>query len=191
MTTPAAALPARARRRASLWIALALLLANGLAWLRLAPLDLQAAAEPRLDPQIAAIREKLFSGQASGQRFEIVVTDQMASEAVAWFLARHPNVPFSHPRIAIDSRGVTAGGVAYILGLRTPVSGRAWVGTRDGRPQVDLQSITLGRAAAPDFILQAVQQEFQSQLTQAQALPVFIERVELGQGHMLIEGTYR
>lgn len=181
----------RANRRLNVWILLALLLANGLAWLSSAPADLPPAVQPRLDPQIAEIREKIFSGQAVGEPFEIVITDQMASEAVAWFLARHPNVPFSHPQVQIDQHGITGRGLAYVLGLRTPVSGRAGVRVDQGVPQVTLQSINVAGAAAPDLLLNIIQQEVAAQLGAAQRLPVYITRLELGEGKLLVEGIYK
>jgi hypothetical protein len=181
----------RAQQRLNLWILLALLLSNGLAWLSSIPARLPPAVQPRLDPQIATIREKIFSGQAAGEHFEIVITDQMASEAVAWFLARHPNVPFSHPQVHIDAQGITGSGLAYMLGLRTPVSGRAGVAVRDGVPQVTLQSISVGGTAAPDFLLRAIQQEVSDQFGAAQSLPVYITRLELGEGELLVEGIYQ
>ncbi len=188
--TPLQLVP-RARRRLNAWILLVLLLANVLAWLGSAPVDLSPAVEPRLDPQIAAIREKLISGQAAGQHFEIVITDQMAAEAVAWFLQRHPNVPFSHPQVQIDARGIRGSGLAYVLGLRTQVSGQANVTVSNGVPQVRLQSVHVAGASAPDFLLSAIQQEVSAQLGAAQSLPVYITRLELGEGKLLVEGTYK
>ena len=103
--------PSRLRRSLHLWIALGLLLANGLAWVNSASAAMPPSARPRLDPQISAIREKLWSGKAKGETFQIVITEQMAAEAVAWFLARHPEVPFSHPEVerAYMGREGTAG----------------------------------------------------------------------------------
>jgi hypothetical protein len=191
MSTRTTAPSTRRTGRWNIVIALALLLSNGLAWVITAPTGFTADVQPRLDPQIASIRDKIFSGQASGEHFEIVVTDQMASEAVAWFLARHPEVPFSHPRVRINPQGVTGSGTAYLMGLRTPVSGRAFITARNGLPVVQIQEISVAGAAAPDFILQATQKEFEAQLAQVQGFPVEISRVELGDGQMLVEGVYR
>lgn len=180
----------RPHRRLNVGILLSLLLANALAWLGSAPIDLPAV-EPRLAPQIAAIRTNIISGQAAGQHFEIVITDQMAAEAVAWFLERHPNVPFSHPQVHIDAQGIHGSGLAYVLGLRTLVSGQARVSVSGGVPQVRLRSVNVAGASAPDFLLHAIEQEVSAQLGAAESLPVYITRLELEDGKLLVEGTYK
>ncbi len=181
----------RLRRYIHLWIALGLLLANGLAWLGATAAPLPPEVEPRLDPQIATIREKLWSGKASGEAFSIVITEQMAAEAVAWFLARHPEVPFSHPQVEIDSQGVTGRGLAHVFGLRTPVYGRASLTLRNGVPVVTIQAIGVAGATAPDFVMRAISAEVEAQFSQSQNLPVNLSRLELGQGTITVEGTFR
>lgn len=95
--------------RTNLWIVVILLLANGLAWFstRLR-IDLIEAV-PILHPEIAEIRQHWQARDAVGETFQVVVTDQMAMETLAWFIARRDNLPFSHPQIHIHPDGVEGG----------------------------------------------------------------------------------
>jgi len=181
----------RLRRSLHLWIALGLLLANGLAWINTASAALPPSARPRLDPQISAIREKLWSGKAKGETFQIVITEQMAAEAVAWFLARHPEVPFSHPEVEIDPQGVTGRGLAHLFGLRTPVQGRTRITIRNGRPVVTIEQLGFAGANLPDFLVNAIQEQVEAQFLRAQNLPLLLTRLEFGEGTITVEGKYR
>ncbi len=179
------------RKSLNLWIALGLLLANGLAWWSAAStLDLPEV-QPRLDPQIAAIRDKLWSGKSRGESFKIVITEQMAAEAIAWFLDRHPEVPFGYPQVKIDPGGVTGSGLAEVFGLRTPIYGRASIRLRDGLPVVTVQQLGVASATAPGFVLSAIQSELASQLNAAQRWPASINRLELTDGAIIVEGVYK
>ena len=179
------------RRRQNFWIVLGLLLANIFAWGR--ELTAQALPEvtPRLDPQLVEIREKVWSGEASGETFSILVTEEMASEAMAWFLEQHPEIPFSHPQVEFDPQGATGRGLVHLFGLRTPVYGRVRIWVEDGRPGVEIVDVGVAGATAPDFLLDAVQGELQTQIQAAQNLAVILTRIELGQGYTIIEGVYR
>jgi len=181
----------RLLRARNLWIALGLLLFNGLAWLGAASDADLVEVEPRLHPEIVAIREKLWSGEAAGEPFSIVLTEQMSAEGIAWFLARHPEVPFSHPQVEIDPQGVTGRGVAHVLGLRTPVHGRAGIALRDGTPVVTIQELGIAGATAPAFVLSAIQSEIEAQFDLSGRLPMYITRLELGEGTITVEGTFK
>jgi len=86
---------------------------------------------PRLEPDLAALREKLREGGHGGEPFAVEITDQEAAETIAWYLEGHPNVPFRDPQVSIRPEGVTAEGVAEVLGLRIGLSGRAAIRLRD------------------------------------------------------------
>lgn len=174
----------------NLWIALALLAANALAWIGASPVETLPQVEPRLAPEIAEIRENIWSGKAAGETFSIVFTEQMAAEAVAWYLERHPNVPFSHPRVEIDPGGVTGAGLARLFGLRTPVHGRVQLGLEQGELSLRILELGIARARAPGFIVDALQDELARQVDLAQALPVTLTRLEFGDGIITVEGIY-
>jgi hypothetical protein len=175
----------------NLWIALGLLLANLLAWASAAPAAALPQVEPRLDPQIVKIREDLWSGTHRGEPFSIVITEQMAAEAIAWFLARHPEVPFSHPQVEIDPAGITGRGLVHLLGLRTPVYGRASLSLEDGKPVVRLIELGVAGAALPPAIFSSLQAQVSGILNQAQNLPVELSRLEMGEGTITVEGVYK
>jgi len=173
------------------WIALGLLLGNLFAWVSTAPATTLPPVEPRLDPQIARIRQNLWSGTHKGEPFSIVITEQMAAEAIAWFLERRPEVPFSHPQVEIDSHGVTGRGLVHLLGLRTPVYGRASLSLENGKPVVRLIDLGVAGAALPPAIVSSLQAQISGILNQSQNLPVELSRLEMGVGTITVEGVYR
>jgi hypothetical protein len=176
-------------RRKNWLIALLLLLANAFAWFSVASrVDLVQAA-PILHPEIAEIREHWQAGDAVGETFSVVVTDQMAMETVAWFIEPRPNLPFSHPQIEIHPDGVTGGGLVYFMGLRTPVFGRATIYLEAGKPQAILEEVGVAGAKAPAFVLEAIKQ---GQVVYDQmSLPIEVTKLELREGQVLVEGVYR
>ncbi|MCI0575101.1 MAG: hypothetical protein L0332_12300 [Chloroflexi bacterium] len=180
------------RRARNFWIVVALLLANGLAWNAAASLNLPEA-RPFLHPEIAAIRDRWRSGQAAGESFSIVVTEQMAAETAAWFLSNHPEIPFSHPQAEIDPGGVTVRGLAHLLGLRTPVYGRVSVWLEEGVPKARLEELGVASAAAPGFLIEALRAEIDAQQRRFNpaGIPVTLTRLEFREGEVLVEGLYR
>jgi hypothetical protein len=124
-----------------------------------------------------------------GEPFQLVITDQMAAETIAWFIEPRPNLPFSHPQVEIHSDGVVGRGLLHVGGLRTPVYGRATVTLVDGKPIGHVQELGMGSTAAPDFLVEMV--------ARAQAvyddlqLPIELTRLELREGEVVVEGVYR
>jgi hypothetical protein len=182
----------RLKELRNLWIVLALLGANGLAWMSALSIEDLREVEPRLHPDVAAMRERLLSGEASGERFFLRIDDQMASEGVAWFLNRHPNIPFSHPQVEFDAEGITGRGLVHMVGLRTQLYGRAAITLQDGVPVVRILELGIAGAAVPGFIRDAVQGEVEAQFDFANnPLPFELTRLELVEGMMVVEGRYR
>jgi len=176
----------------NLWIALLLLAANGAAWAyALAPEGLALKVAPRLEPDMAALRQELNEGGHNGEPFTVEVTDQEAAETIAWYLEGHPNVPFRDPQVSIRPEGVTAEGVAEILGLRIGISGRAAIRLRDGAPLVTLEDLHLAGLAVPGFVRDRIQTEIDAQFSLAQNLPVLIEEIRLEEGRATILGKIR
>lgn len=175
-----------------MWIALLLLVANGWGWNAAASAALPEV-EPFIHPEIAAIRDTWRSGEARGQAFRVVVTNQMAAETIAWFLSNHPEIPFSHPQVEFHPGGVTGRGVAHLLGLRTPVYGEVSVTMRDGVPVAVLEELGVASAAAPGFITDALRAEVDAQQRRFSpaSLPITITNLEFREGEVVVEGVYR
>jgi hypothetical protein len=173
----------------NLWIALFLLVANGLAWVAVAGRVGLTQVEPILHPEVAEIRAHWQARDAVGESFSLLVTDQMAAETIAWFIEPRPNFPFSHPYVEIYPDSVVGGGFIHLMGLRTPIQGRATVRLIDGKPIGTLEELHVAGSTTPQFVLDAI--------AQAQAvyddlnLPIEITRLELREGEALIEGVYR
>lgn len=146
-------------------------------------------AAPILHPEIAEIREHWNAGDAVGETFSVVVTDQMAMETVAWFIEPRTNLPFSHPQIEIHPGSVTGGGLVYFMGMRTPVFGRATIYLEDGKPQATIEEIGVAGTKAPAFVLEAVKQG--QAIYDQLSMPIEITKLELREGEVLVEGVYR
>jgi hypothetical protein len=176
----------------SFWIALLLLVANGVAWAyALAPEGPAVLVEPRLEPDIADLRQRLIEGGHSGEPFSLEVTDGEAAETIAWYLSRHPNIPFREPQVAIDPEGIVARGVAEIAGLRVGLTGRADIELRDGVPIVTLGDLDVAGVAVPGFVQDRIQAEIDAQFSLAQNLPVIIDALILEEDRATVRGTIR
>jgi hypothetical protein len=176
----------------SLWFALLLLFANGVMWSRaLAPAGSGLEVEARLAPDIADLRQRLGEGGHSGEPFTVAVTDQEAAETIAWYLSRHPNIPFREPQVAIAPGGITARGVAEIAGLRVGLAGEAYIELQDGVPIVTLGSLDVAGVAVPGFIGHRIQQEIDAQFALSQNLPLIIDELVLEEGKATVRGTIR
>ncbi len=175
----------------SLVFAVVLLAANGLAWVNVISSANLPEVLPRLDPQIGEIRQHIIKHDAAGEPFSIVITNQMAAEAVAWFLDRHPEAPFGYPQVEFHPDGIVGRGIAFVFGLRTPVFGEADLTLVNGKPQVALTGLGVAGARLPDFAIAALQSEIKKQFDLAKVMPVDLSRLELGEGTLTVEGVFR
>jgi hypothetical protein len=180
------------RRKRHFWITLILVLGNGLAWNAAFGTNLPEP-DPILAPEITEIRDKWRSGEASGETFSVIVTDQMGAEAIAWFLERYPEIPFSHPQVEFTPDGVTGRGLAHLLGVKTPVFGRVSVRLEDQVPKASLEEIGVASATAPSFMVDVLRNEIdrQQQRFKVGELPIVITKIEFREGEVLVEGIYR
>jgi hypothetical protein len=182
----------RALKSLNFWFALVLLLANGAMWAyALAPEGLAAQVEPRLEPDLADLRDRLREGGHGGEPFTIEITDHEAAETIAWYLKPRPNVPFAEPQVFITPQGVAAKGVAEVAGLRVGLSGRAIIVLEDGVPTVTLADLDVAGVAVPGFVRNTIQSEIDAQFALAQDLPVVIDELVLEEGKAIVQGTIR
>lgn len=174
------------------WLLALLLIANGVAWASaLAPAE-RRVVEPRLEPDLAALRERLAEGGHSGEPFTVVVTDQEAEETIAWYLERNPRVPFANPRVEIHPDVIEAWGEAHVAGLRVGLHGRARIVLQDGVPVVTVEELGMAGLSVPGFVRQRIQQEVDAQFDLSnRELPVILSRFELAAGQAIVEGTIR
>ena len=176
----------------SFWIAVVLLAANGAAWAyALAPEGSAVTTAAVLEPQIAEVRQKLIDGGHSGEAFSIELTDREAAETIAWYLSRHPNVPFHEPQVFIRPDGITARGVAVVAGLRVGVSGRARIALDDGVPIVTVADLDVAGIGVPGLIRDRIQAELDAQFRLARDWPVRIDTLSLQEGQVLVSGEIR
>lgn len=183
----------RALRSPHLYVALVLTVAAVLAWgSALRPAGPLYQAQPVLESDLADLRNRLIEGGHSGERFELRITDQEAAETIAWFLDRHPEVPFRHPRIAFHPGEIEAWGVATVLGLEVSIHGRATMHLEDGVPIVRLTELGVAGAPVPGFVLRAIQDAVYQQVDLSnRPLPVVFTALEIREGEMWAEGVIR
>ena len=182
----------RTCRSPNFWFALILLIANGAAWAyALAPEGPAVKVEPRLEPELAALRDKLIEGGHSGEAFVMEVTDHEAAETIAWYLGRHPNVPFRDPQVSIRPGGITAQGVAEIAGLRVGLDGRATIVLENGVPIVTLVRLEVAGVGVPGFVRAQIQSQIDAQFKLAQSLPVIIDEIRPEEGRAIVRGKIR
>lgn len=183
----------RALHSPHFYIALALAMANVLAWtVALRPAGPLYQAQPILESDLADLRERLIEGGHSGESFELHITDQEAAETIAWFLDRHPQVPFRYPRIAFHPGEIEAWGMATVLGLELSIHGRATMQLEDGVPIVRLTELGVAGAPVPGFVLRAIQDAVYQQVDLSnRPLPVVFTFLEIREGEMVARGMIK
>ena len=174
----------------NLFIALALLVANGLAWLTVAGKSHLVAVEPILHPDVAAVRQHWQAGDAVGESFSVRVNERETMETITWFIAPRPNLPFSHPQIQfLGHNKVVGGGYVHVMGLEMAVQGQATVSVVNGKPIATIQELRVGNAQAPAPVVALVAQA--QGIYDQLSLPIEITRLEILEGEAIIEGVYR
>jgi hypothetical protein len=182
----------RSLRNLNLWIVVALLAANGLAWaLTFTARGPAHVVEPKLDPDLADLRERLIEGTHHGEPFEATITNLEAEQTITWYLDRHPNVPFRYPRVAIHPDGIEVWGEAHVAGLRVGLEGRANMVLRDGAPITTVGHLGMAGVSIPNFVRHRIQAEIDQQLALARDLPVIIETLEWQESQVTASGTIR
>ena len=135
--------------------------------------------------------------EQAGERtpLSLVITEDEASSLIARELARFQEenpeaIPFQidSPRVLFREGKVIATAFIDIQGFRPQVAVEARVSAQGGRPKIDIERIDLGRIPFPllgllqDYIGQALQ------ALETSELPLEIERVEITEGKLLLEG---
>ncbi len=175
--------------RINIWIALALVAANLFTWARL----LLNAPEPYLvdpirDPEVVALLDYIYSGEHSGETWEVTLTELEAEQTITWYLHKYSQIPFAHPQIEITPDYVGGEGDALISGLRVHVGGKAGVTLKDGLPVVEILELSL---PLPAPIRDAIEHEIQVQLQRAGLLPVRFTSAQWRDGIVVVRGTIR
>jgi hypothetical protein len=177
------------KRRINIVVAIGLLAANLFTWVRLAQ-DAQApyVVEGLRDPEVVALLEYIYSGEHSGETWEVTLTELEAEQTITWYLQRYPQIPFAHPQVEITPDYIAGEGDATVTGLRVHVGGKANITLEDSLPVVDILSLSLPLPAA---IREAIEREIQVQLQRAELLPVRFTSAEWGQGEVTVRGVIR
>lgn len=144
--------------------------------------------DPVRDPEIVTLLDYIRTGEHSGESWEITLTELEAEQTITWYLNRYPQIPFEHPNIEITPHFVAGEGDAMIAGWRVHVGGKARITLVEGLPQVEILELSL---PLPKPIRQAIENEIQVQLRQADLLPVRFTSAEWREGEVVVRGTIR
>jgi hypothetical protein len=148
--------------------------------------------EPRLSPQLAALREKLRAGTHQGESFEVTANNRELEEAIAWYVERRPRIPFRNPQVLIHPGGVEARGEAHLGKLHIRVGGEASISLEENLPVVTVERLEVGKVGLPGPVRSQVQAEVDKQLNvRREDLPAIIEGLELEDGQVTVRGIIR
>ena len=176
-------------KKPNFWIITILILANLWAWGRVLSTGSQAyTVEPIRDPEIERLLNYIYSGEHSGETWEVTLTELEAEQTITWYLNRWPQIPFAHPKIEITPNYITGEGDATISGLRIHVGGKARIMIEDGLPVVDILELSL---PVPAPIREGIEREIQVQLQRADRLPVRFTSAEWRDGEVIVQGVIR
>ena len=144
--------------------------------------------EPIRDPEVVALLDHIRSGDRAGEEWQVTLTELEAEQTITWYLQRYPQIPFAHPQVEITPDYVAGEGDATIAGLRVHVGGKARITLVEGLPQVEILELSL---PVPGPIRQAIENEIQTQLRRADALPVRFFTAEWRDGEVVVQGVVR
>jgi len=173
----------------NLWIISTIILFNLIAWYRfLLPESEPYVVDPIRDPEVVTLLDYIRSGDHSGERWEVTLTELEAEQTITWYLQRYPQIPFAHPQIEITPDFVAGKGDATIIGMDVEVGGKAQINLKDGLPIVNILELNL---PIPGPIREAIEQEIQRQLGRAELLPVRFTEAEWHEGKVVVRGYIR
>jgi hypothetical protein len=175
--------------RINFWIAAVLVVANLFAWAQVISAAQEVyVVEPIRDPEIEELLNYIYSGEHSGETWEVTLTELEAEQTITWYLHRWPQIPFAHPKIEITPDYIAGEGDATITGLRVHVGGKARITLEDGLPVVDILELSL---PVPGPIREGIEREIQVQLQRADLLPVRFISAEWRDGEVTVTGIIR
>ena len=177
------------KSRLNLFIAAGLIVINLFTWGRI----LLAASNPHvvdavMDPEVRALLDYIYSGEHSGETWEVSLTELEAEQTITWYLNRYPQIPFAYPEIHITPDSVSGEGDVIITGLHFHVSGAARITLENGLPVVDILELNL---PLPASTKDAIEREIQVQLRRAELLPVRFTSAEWEDGVVVVKGIIR
>jgi len=176
-------------RRVNFWAAIILVSANVFTWGQtLVGLSAAYVVEPLRDEEVVALLAYIYSGEHSGESWEVTLTELEAEQTITWYQHKYPQIPFAHPQVEITPDYIAGEGNAIIGGRQIHVGGKARVTLKDGLPEVEILSLSL---PLPRVIREAIEREIQVQLRRADLLPVRFTSAEWGDGGVVVRGTIR
>jgi len=175
--------------RVNVWVAILLVGANIFTWIQvLTGMVAPYVVDPIRDQEVVELLNYIYSGEHSGESWEVTLTELEAEQTITWYLHKYPQIPFAYPQVEITPDYIAGEGDAIIGGLRIHVGGKVRVTLKDGLPEVDILSLSL---PLPPAIQEAIEAEIQVQLGRAELLPVRFTSAEWGDSVVIVRGTIR
>ena len=147
------------------------------------------ASEPPAPTDTLAAQRMQPARIPTGEPYSQVFTNEMAEEIAAWVLETYPELPFTDPQIEIHEDGIGCSGLVSVFGIEVAASGQIAVFVEDGKVNGRLESIEVAGIAMPRLVMNALDDV--RSLYEAATWEIVVTTVELKEGEMLIEGTYR
>jgi hypothetical protein len=145
---------------------------------------------PPFPQEVEALRRRIAEGR-HGEPYTLTLSDEDLTAVAARYLATS-SVPVTRVRISVRRGSVAADGVTRGFAVAVPVHVDVMAGARQGRPWVQVASISLGSAPLPAFVRDQVAREVSQALDfEQRPLPVTVDALELRSGAMFLRGTVR
>jgi len=175
--------------RVNVWVIILLVVTNIFTWGQvLVGMVEPYVVDPIRDAEVVALLDYIYSGEHSGESWQVNLTELEAEQTITWYLHKYPQIPFAHPQVEITPDYIAGEGDAIVGGLRIHVGGKVRVTLKDGLPEVEILSLSL---PLPNRIREAIESEIRVQLGRADLLPVRFTSAEWGEGVVVVHGIIR
>jgi len=181
--------------------ALLLLVAGMIGWLITGPapmekcgttqVEVSPEAAARLDDKIEALRQEI-DGAAAGKVVILTITEEEATSKLDQ-LSKEGELPVKMPYIQIHFTDSSIYGCALVdLLIDMQVAIQAKIGVEDGKPDITMESLHLGRLPIPktlvDNVMTALEREIEYRW---EALPIEFDQISIENGEMIIIGRLK
>ena len=162
---------------------LVLLIMVGLVW-SLSQVSLAAAETAAVENQISS-SARVWADEPYSQVF----TNDMAQELAVWVLETYPDLPFKEPQVQIHEDGIDCSGVVEILGMDVAASARILVFLEGGKVNGQIEALHVAGIKMPRLLQNALGdvRDYYEDV----AWEIVVTKVELREGELLVEGTYK
>ena len=130
-----------------------------------------------------------MDGRHRGEPYTLTLTDAELTEAIAYFLATSPEVPFTDVRVVSRDGRIIVNGTARGAAVGVPVQATMTVIARGGRPIVTVEDVRLGSTPLPTFVRQQIIAQANASVDLSQYdLGITVESITVDTGTLTVRG---